>query len=236
VGRVLSRRLLARGSPVTVLDLMEPQVLGVNWVPGQTGDEEALREVVENADIVTFLATGALEGWAGLQETEIAGVIRALEHAVGVGRVKRFILASSNHVVGGHELDEPNYVDDLPYGPAEPIRPDGLYAAAKCFAEAACRSAAELYSLPVSILRLGTVRDEDDPGLHLKDPDFARFGTPNVIRRRLAGSWLYHDDLWKIYEEEVRASEIYRLRFGTSSPGRIWSGDVVTWNPPEVTE
>lgn len=232
VGTVLTDALIANQHAVTVLDPTVPKHPDAVWIQGSALGQENILELISQSDVVSFLATGANSGWGALVDTEIRGLVTVLEACLHHHGLMRLIFASSNHAVGGFELDKPAYGVTPPYSPNEPVRPDGLYGAAKCFGEGVCRSASELFSLPVSILRIGTVRMNDDPADHVGDPGFARYGNSEEISSRLERSWLTHADCWRIYMEEVAASDTFRLRFATSSPGAIWSGAVEVWNAP----
>jgi nucleoside-diphosphate-sugar epimerase len=89
--------------------------------------------------------------------------------------VRRYVLASSNHVTGLYELDSPyseilagRYAGLRPGGydlisADSPPRPDSPYAVGKLFGEAAARYYAESSSMSVICLRIGTVMREDGP-------------------------------------------------------------------------
>jgi len=112
--------------------------------------------------------------WDQVRENNLAATVATLEAArrAGVGRV---VLASSNHVTGLYERDEP-YASVLAgryegldpatlprIGVDWPLRPDGFYAVGKCAAEAAGRFYAEQHGLSVLCLRIGTVNVADRP-------------------------------------------------------------------------
>jgi nucleoside-diphosphate-sugar epimerase len=112
--------------------------------------------------------------WAAVKENNISAAVTMLEaaHCAGVGRV---VLASSNHVTGMYERDEP-YASLLAgrsdgFDPVTlrriradwPVRPDSFYAIGKCVAEMAGRYYTEEHGLSVICLRLGTVNEQDRP-------------------------------------------------------------------------
>jgi uronate dehydrogenase len=142
-----------------------------------------------------------------------------LEAAVA-GRVRRVVLASSNHVVGGYEHDQPyrsiitgerDGLDprSVPVLSADvPVRPDGAYAAGKVMDEAAARFFADDRGLSVLALRIGTVRPGDRP----------------ESARHLA-TLLTHRDLVHLVECCIDAPD--DLRFGafygvSANTWRIW--------------
>ena len=234
VGTVLSEGLVGQEQDVTVLDPIPSTVTGVDWCEGTALDSAVpLQDLVDASDYVAFLATGANSGWAGLVDVEIFGCKQVIDCCINSTSVRRLFLASTNHVSGGYELDSmsghPAEVPDA----TSPLRPDGLYGAAKAFAEAVARTASELHHLPVSVLRIGTMRGTDSPEAEVESPLLEKFGGPDEIRIRLEKSWLYHSDFVRIYIEEITAPETFRLRFGTSNPGALRDGRVLTWSPPK---
>ena len=100
--------------------------------------------------------------------------MNALEAARLAG-VRRVVFASSNHVTGMVERDEPyasilagayDGLDPsslLRVGVDDPVRPDGPYGIGKALGEAAARYYAEEYGLSVICLRIGTVNQANRP-------------------------------------------------------------------------
>ena len=113
--------------------------------------------------------------WKSVRENNIPATVTALEAAREAG-VRRVVFASSNHVVGMYERDEPyasivagRYEgldpNELPRLTAlTPVRPDGPYGIGKAFGEAAARYYAEAFGLSVVCLRIGTVTRANRPG------------------------------------------------------------------------
>jgi nucleoside-diphosphate-sugar epimerase len=155
----------------------------VDQVPGTGVDlvadvrhAERMTAACAGASAVVDLAANPRvdSSWAVVQENNIAAAVAMLEaaHRAGVGRV---VLASSNHVTGMYEHDEPyasllagrcDGLDPstLPRIRADwPVRPDSFYAIGKCTAEAAGRYYAEQRGLSVICLRIGTVNRQDRP-------------------------------------------------------------------------
>jgi nucleoside-diphosphate-sugar epimerase len=128
------------------------------------------------AAAVIELAASSSAGtsWERVRKNNMAATVTTLEAARRAG-VPRVVLASSNHVTGMHEREEP-YASVLAgryeglepgriprIGTDWPVRPDGFYAVGKCAAEAAGRYYAEEFGLSVICLRIGTVNREDRP-------------------------------------------------------------------------
>jgi nucleoside-diphosphate-sugar epimerase len=110
--------------------------------------------------------------WEEMYANNLQATINAFEAARRTG-VRRVIFASSNHVTGLAERDEPfaSIVAGRYEGldPASvprlttdgPIRPDGPYGIAKAMGEATGRYYAEEHGLSVVCLRIGSVNRED---------------------------------------------------------------------------
>jgi len=130
---------------------------------------EGMRAVVDLAADASVSAS-----WKTVSGNNIPATANALEAAREAG-VQRVVFASSNHVVGMYERDEPyasivagRYegldADDLPRLTSDvPIRPDGPYGIGKAFGEAAARYYAEEHGLSAICLRIGTVNAANRP-------------------------------------------------------------------------
>jgi NAD(P)-dependent dehydrogenase (short-subunit alcohol dehydrogenase family) len=201
------------------------------------GDRDAMAALLTDVDYALHLAHGAYAGWEGLREVDIDGTRNVLDGALA-GRCRRVVLASSNHVSGWSELDHlAGLPAQLPVRPADPPRPDGLYSVAKAAMEALGRAAAESCGLPVSVLRVGTCRLDDDLEAAVREPGFNYIGDQDAVRRRLKRSWLSHPDLCRMVREEFAAPEAYRLRYATSdTDDALWSVAPLTWSPPSTSD
>jgi nucleoside-diphosphate-sugar epimerase len=134
-----------------------------------------VRRALEQVDAVVDLATGSSVDltWDRV-EGDVKGRVNILEAARLAG-VRRYVFASSNHVTGMYELDQPyasivagEYAgldpSSIPLvGTDWPIRPDSPYGVGKAFAEAAARFYAEEHGISCICLRIGTVRPDDRP-------------------------------------------------------------------------
>jgi nucleoside-diphosphate-sugar epimerase len=196
---------------------------------GSVADRDTVMAAAAGADYILHLAGGVARGWDGLAEVELSGTRNVVDAAMSAA-CARLILASSNHVAGWHELDLLTGAATGSTGPADPQRPDGLYAASKAFVEALGRSAAEYAGLPVSILRIGTMRRTDDPRALAADPAFAYVGDPVAVAARMERTWLYHEDFRRVVLEELAAPETFRLRYAVSGTDSPWSTDVLSWS------
>ena len=238
-------RLLITGAAGTVANLVSHQLaqtfelVGIDIIPidndafvetHQAGlDDEALVDrLVQEADFVVHLATGAPDGKDGLYATDMDATNRILASAIAHG-TRRVVLASSNHASGWPEREWLAGVGDGQVNPSDPPRPDGLYGAAKVFMEALGRFASDSSGLPVSALRIGTMRDNMTLQELIDSDEMPHLGFGELRAQRLKRTWLTGDDLVDILLEEFNAPEPYRLRYATSSPDQEqWDHTVYT--------
>jgi len=177
-----------------------------------------------DVDAVVDLAatSGTSISWASARRN-----MRITENVLELARshgVRRYVLASSNHVTGLYEQDSPyseilaGRYEGLTPGEHDlissdsPPRPDSPYAVAKLLGEAAARYYAETSSMSVVCLRIGTVRREDTPT------------TP-----RHFATLLSHRDLRHLVECALTApppKQHYGIYYGVSAnTWRIWRID-----------
>ena len=126
--------------------------------------------------VIDLAADARLDApWRSVLEGNVPATVAAFEAAHRAG-VRRVIFASSHHVVGMYERDEPyasicaGHYDGLDPAAipkltsAHPIRPDSPYGVGKAAGEAAGRFFAEEHGVSVICLRIGTVYPQDRPG------------------------------------------------------------------------
>jgi hypothetical protein len=233
VATILARDL-SRDHDLIGLDVQqirEPEYWS-DTIEVSVGERDTVLKFATEADYVLHLAHDSCGGWAGLREVEIDGTRNVLDGATR-GSCRRVVIASSNHVTGWSELDYlAGMPVELPLDPSAPLRPDGLYGVAKITGEALGRAAAEFSGLPVSVLRIGTVRLDDDVDKAVAEDEFAYIGGREAVRRRLNRSWLFHGDLIRYVREEFAALETFRLRYASSAEDEIWSARTLTWMAP----
>jgi nucleoside-diphosphate-sugar epimerase len=164
---------LAGGHSLRGIDLRPDKARGI--VRADVRKPRSIRRSLENVEAVVDLATRPAVGipWSEVDE-DMRGRINVLEAARSHG-VRRYVFASSNHVTGRYELDEPyasivagSYAGLDPASiprirPDWPIRPDSAYGVGKAFAEAAGRLYAEEHGISCLFLRIGTVVADDRP-------------------------------------------------------------------------
>lgn len=115
--------------------------------------------------------------------------------------VRRFIFASSNHVIGF-------YPAEADVAPDVPPRPSGFYGASKAYGEALGRLHADKFGMEVACLRIGAFRAE--PG-----------------NARELGAWISHGDMAALAKAVVQAPRFHFLvLYGVSANSRAkWGGD-----------
>jgi uronate dehydrogenase len=201
---------------------------GVDRMPGTGVDvvadirrQASARRVLEGADAVIDLAANAdpYAPWTTVCDDDVRPALSVFEAASQVG-VHRIVYASSNHVVGSYEQDEPyasvvaGRHDGLDPGVFPritvdaPARADGMYGAGKAFCEVAGRYYADVAGPSVLCLRIGTVRADDRPA-----------------RERHFATFLSHRDLVSLVRCCLEAPESlrYGVFFGVSNnTWRLW--------------
>jgi uronate dehydrogenase len=211
---------------------------GAEWVV----DMRKLRRVeraVEGMDFIVDLAANSdvSASWESVLRNNVAATLNCLEAARRAG-VTRVVFASSNHVVGLYERDEPyasvvagEYAgldpEQLPRLTSRaPIRPDSAYGVGKAFGEAAARFYAEEHGLSVLCLRIGTVNHGDRP-THVR-----QFAT-----------LLSHRDLVQLFARciEAPASVDFGIFYGVSrNTWRLWDIEeargAIGYDPADDTE
>jgi len=218
VGAVLTRGL-GQSHEVTGVD--RRRAGHVRSRPVRMTSPRAVRRAFDGADVVVDLAADPDPDldWRTAHANNIRATWTALESAAAVG-VRRVIFASSNHVTGGCEAEEPYAsvlagrrdgldTGSLPrIGAAHEARPDGAYAVGKICGEAAGRYFSDVHRLSVICLRLGSVTRDDRP----REP-------------RHLSTLLTHRDLVQLVDRCIRAPDHVRFAvlYGVSAnTWRIW--------------
>jgi uronate dehydrogenase len=221
IGRALLRgldeRFLVRG----VDHRRGEEVPGRPVTRGDLRRSSFARRALRGADTVVHLAAkpSMTPSWHTAYDVNMRLTWEVLEAAVA-SDVSRVVLASSNHVVGGYEDDEPyrtvlagvrEGIDPATFprlGADVPVRPDSPYGVGKVMDEAAGRHYADAGQLSVIALRIGTVRPSDRPEMP-----------------RHLSTLLSHRDLVQLVERCIDAPS--DLRFGvfygvSANRWRIW--------------
>ena len=226
IGRVLRAELADSYSLRTIDHLpgegidLAADVRRPEWMQKAFSGASAVVELAARASLST--------SWEHVLTNNLAATVATLEAARLAG-VPRVVVASSNHVTGMFERDEP-YASVLAgrYEGLEPERvprirvdspprPDSFYAIGKCGAEAAARFYAEEYGISAICLRIGTVNPQNRPR---KPREFATLLTHRdlgqLVRRCLEapldlGFAVFYGisrNTWRIWDIEDAAATI----------------------------
>lgn len=159
----------------------------------------------DGIDCVVHMAGAASpeSEWDAVLNANIKGLRNTLE-AARVAGVKRFIFASSNHVMGMYDRDE-----EWPVYPHQIPRPDSLYGVSKAFGEAIGRFYHDEYGMEFIALRIGWASKDPDEGA---DVDLLR------------AMWLSYDDMVSITRDAIESDSKFGLYYAVSdNPNRRWS-------------
>ena len=149
--------------------------------------------------------------WLPVLRVNIQGT-RNIYEAARESEVKRMVFASSNHVTGAYEGFKPNLhlhlePEPVPISVNDPIRPDSDYGVSKAFGEILARYYCARWGLESICLRIGSVREDDDP---TTDPRFLR-------------TWLSHRDLVHLVERCLCSNVTFGIYYGISNnKGAYW--------------
>lgn len=152
LGTMLRGALATPGAAIRLTDARKvaPLQRDERFIRADLTNARAMRKACRGVSVVLHLGaeTGEVD-WKQLTRANVEGLTTLLEAAQASG-VKRFVFASSMHVLGmqphGEDLDE-----------SSPVAPHTRYGATKAFGEAACRLFAERDGMSVTVLRIGHV-------------------------------------------------------------------------------
>ena len=204
---------------------------------------DAIRPAFDGCDAVVHLAASpAIEApWEDVLRNNLVGTYNVYEAArlAGCGR---FVFASSNHAVGMYEVEGAPQI----YEPSDPrvvdhtaeLRPDSLYGVSKVYGEALGRLYHERHGLSVFNLRIGSVREEDDPTLPSSNSllDLDEAGR----HARMRSVWLSRRDCAELISacldpEDVTWAVVYGV---SANPTRFWdlehARELLGWEPQDA--
>ncbi|WP_416466686.1 NAD-dependent epimerase/dehydratase family protein [Pseudomonas sp. LFS044] len=123
---------------------------GETALVGDLTDPACVQRAVEGVDGILHLACahGTDIQFQATVEPNYHATLYLLEAAQRHG-VKRFVFASSHHVLGQYRSDVAQSFDDMP------VAPDSYYALSKVFGEAACATFSQRSELATFIIRIG---------------------------------------------------------------------------------
>lgn len=216
------KRLLFTGAAGEIGSVLRPALRGaadrLRWhdlrpIADAAPDEEAMtgdltvpgvaETAMQGVDCVIHLA-GIPRETGGTPEqilnVNVIGTQRMFEAARQAG-VRRFIFASSNHVIGFYRADRAVGPEVLP-------RPSGHYGVSKVFGETMGRLYADKHGMEVACLRIGAFRAK-----------------PANVRE--LGGWISHRDMAQLARRCVEAPPFHFLiLYGVSANTRAkWGGD-----------
>lgn len=166
-------------------------------------DLDATVRVVDGMEAVVHLA--GIPDEAPIEDLIQANIVATYNvlKAARQCRVRRVVLASSHHVVG-------YYPRTTKVGPADPPRPDSLYAVTKIAAEALGRLFHDKFGLEVVCLRIGSFR-------------------PAPEDRRQLSTWLSPRDATAVVRRSLEAEGVgFAIAFGCSRVQPSW------WDNPDA--
>ncbi len=189
-------------------------------------DLDALTEALRGSDAVVHLAgaSGVADAWADVLASNVVGAYHLFE-AVRSAGVPRVVFASSNHVVGGYELEGAPAIyagrPEMPVDERSMPRPDSLYGVSKGFGELLGRYHSDRFGLRVVCLRIGSVLASDDP--RAPAPPSAPPEIAAVWPARIRATWLSHRDCAELIARALEADVRFAIAYGVSdNPGRFW--------------
>lgn len=208
-------------------------------------DLDAILPAFEGVDSVVHLAAAISvdSPWDAVLHANLIGTYNVFEAARQAG-AESVVFASSNHAVGGYEVEGApsiyNLDDPRVYDEAAPVRPDSLYGVSKAYGEALGRYYSDAFGLRVYCLRIGTVRDDDDP----RDPSVAQSSfwlnlTPEQKFDRLRATWLSKQDAAGLIAACIEAKNTkYAVVYGISNnPRQLWdlanAKELLGWSPQD---
>jgi len=186
-------------------------------IRGDTTDAESVERATRGVDAIVDMAGGSdVQSFREkLLPVNILGTYNVFE-AARIAGVPRVVYASTHHVVGYYPAGQ--IIDE-----AVPIRPDGMYAVTKCFAEAMGRLYAEKAGLSVVCLRIGFFQDRP-------------------LEERHLAVWISPADMTQLVRCAVEAPGIqYEVVYGVSNNTRRWwdlarARDVLGYAPQDDAE
>jgi NAD+ dependent glucose-6-phosphate dehydrogenase len=179
--------------------------------------------------VVHLAASPAVQTpWEQIRDNNLIGTYNVYEAArrAGVGLV---VFASSNHTIGMYEEDGlPDLYrldDGRVYDHTVEVRPDSLYGVSKVYGEALGRYCHERFGLRVHNLRIGTVRDDDNPRAAAVADSSEWLGLTTAQKyARLRATWLSRRDCAGLIAACLDAHEVgWATVYGVSNnPRRFW--------------
>jgi NAD+ dependent glucose-6-phosphate dehydrogenase len=195
-------------------------------------DLEGIQPAFAGMDAVVHLAASSSveSSWDEVLPNNLIGTYNVYEAARREG-VPQVVFASSNHAIGVYEIEgAPDlYELDDPrvYDHTVDVRPDSLYGMSKAYGEALGRYYVDMHGMRVFCLRIGSVRDADDPhdpSIAKASPPLLNLETPEQRYKRMRGTWLSRRDCCDLIARCLDNDELnWAVVYGISdNPRRFW--------------
>ncbi len=205
IGRVLTKTL-SRSHSLFLTDVRSPEETADQdyikisqqsmFLKIDLSDHSAVKDVFSLSEPEAVIHLAAVLGrktpWEIILSSNINSSINVLETALS-SKVDRVIYASTNNVYGGYEEEATAhgrslYLQERPLLLREDmlVKPDSRYAVAKLIIEEYASFLSNRFGLRTIGLRIGTVREIDDPDSQTVEAD---------LIPRFKSTWLYHEDL-----------------------------------------
>jgi NAD+ dependent glucose-6-phosphate dehydrogenase len=201
-----------------------------NNIVAEISDLEAIQPAFEGVDAVVHLAgSPAVDTpWEAILQNNLVGTYNVYE-AARRSNVQAVVFASSNHTIGGYELDGLPKIYELDdprqYDHHAELRPDSLYGVSKIYGEALGRHFHEAFGLRVYNLRIGSVLSDDDP----QSPSVAKGSfwldlTPEQKYKRMRATWLSKRDCAELIACCLESTHVgWATVYGISNnPRQFW--------------
>ncbi|RYG76424.1 NAD(P)-dependent oxidoreductase [bacterium] len=200
IGRAVRPALLRAGHELHSTDLRTAAPLDAceRWSTGNLLDSDHVDRVLEGADAVVHFGGNSNEQPLPQILANNHQALFELYEGARRQRVKRVILASSNHAFGLHSTTRKLRLNDA-------YRPDCFYGLSKVWGEALGRMYWEKHGIECVALRIGTFMN-----------------APPRNRRELA-TWLGIDDLHQLVNKSLEAEAVgFAPVWGVSANTRAW--------------
>jgi nucleoside-diphosphate-sugar epimerase len=209
-------------------------------------DLDAILPAFVGIDAVVHLAASpAVETpWESILPNNLIGTYNVFEAARRSG-VKVMIFASSNHTIGGYELDgAPDLYrldDERAYDHTVEVRPDSLYGVSKVYGEALGRYYHDAFGMRVFNLRIGSVLESDNPRSEsvATSSGWLNF-QPEEAYARLRGTWLSQRDCAALIARCLESTDVdWAVVYGISdNPRQFWdishARELLGYNPQDA--
>lgn len=226
IGGVVRRHLAERYE----LSYLTRRPAGYSSHVGDISDLPSIRPAFEGTDAVVHLAAASSvdDPWDRVLADNIVGTYNVFE-AARRANVKRVVFASSNHTVGMYEVEGAPEIYDLDdrrvYDASVPVRADSPYGVSKIFGEALGRLYVDRHGMDVICLRIGAVRDNDDPTQVAAGRPFEPLPilTAKQSRGRLRAVWLSQRDCAQLIQRALDSNVHWAVVYGISNnPRQLW--------------